>query len=478
MPKCFSPLPAACTALFVLSGIASGEPAARSIGWSSVPDILERIQAPKFPGRNFPVTKFGAVGDGQTDCTGAIQQAIEACHSSGGGRVLIAGGTFLTGAVHLKSNVDLHVAEGATLLFDPDPSKYPIVFTRWEGIECMNYSPLIYAFEQRNIAITGRGTLDGGASFDNWWSWGDKRSLPVKQQPARARLFLQGEDGVPVARRIYGEGDFLRPNFIQLYRCSNILIDGISMIRSPMWVIHPVLSQNITVRNVKVISHGPNNDGVDPESCRDVLIENTSFDTGDDCISIKSGRNNDGRRIAVPSKNIIIRNCSILDGHGGIVIGSEISGGASNVFAENCTMDSPNLDRAIRFKSNAHRGGVMENVFVRNVRIGRVSEAILTIDFLYEEGADGPGKPVVRNVWLENITSTSSPRVMWIDGFAKSTIEGVVLKNCDFRGVEAAEVMSFAGSVSFVNVTIEPRNKGRSLNSPTVAAPVGQPMNP
>lgn len=469
---------AASAALFLLPGIAWGEPAAHSIGWNSVPAILERIQAPKFPARNFPITKFGAVGDGQTDCTGAIQRAIEACHSDGGGHVIVAGGTFLTGAVRLKSNVDLHIAEGATLLFDPDPSRYPIVFTRWEGIECMNYSPLIYAFEQKNIAITGGGTLDGGASFDNWWSWGDKRSLPVKQQPARDRLFLQGEEGVPVARRVYGEGDFLRPNFIQLYRCSNILIDGLSIIRSPMWEIHPVLSQNITVRNVKILSHGPNNDGVDPESCRDVLIENTSFDTGDDCISIKSGRNNDGRRVGVPSKNIVIRNCRMLDGHGGVVIGSEISGGARNVFAENCTMDSPNLDRAIRFKSNARRGGIVENVFARNIAIGRVSEAVLTIDFLYEEGANGPEKPVLRNVRLENITSTSSPRVMWIDGFAKSTIEGVHFKNCDFRGVENAEVMGFAGSVSFQNVTIEPANKGRSHNSPKVAAPVVQPTNP
>ncbi len=478
MTKRFFLLPAAGAALFLLSGIACGERAVSSTEWSSVPDILERIQSPKFPARNFSIKKFGAVGDGKTDCTAPIQQAIEACHSAGGGRVLIAGGTFLSGAIHMKSNVELHIEEGATLLFDPNPSKYPIVFTRWEGVECMNYSPLIYAFEQKNIAITGKGTLDGGASFDNWWSWGDKRSLPVKQQPARDRLFLQGEEGVPVARRVYGEGDFLRPNFIQLYRCSNILIDGISIIRSPMWIIHPVLSRNITVRNVKILSHGPNNDGFDPESCRDVLIENTSFDTGDDCISIKSGRNNDGRRIAAPSRNIIIRNCSMLDGHGGIVLGSEISGGASNVFAENCTMDSPNLDRAIRFKSNALRGGVVENVFVRNIRIGRVSEAILTIDFLYEEGDDGPEKPVVRNVLLESITSTSSPRVMWIDGFAKSNIEGIVFKNCTFRGVEAAEVMSFAGSVSFMNVTIEPLNKGRSLNSPQGAAPVVQPTNP
>jgi unsaturated rhamnogalacturonyl hydrolase len=278
-----------------------------------------------------------------------------------------------------------------------------------------------------------------------------------------------GDRGVPVRERVFGEGHYLRPSFIEPYRSRNILIEGVRIINSPFWEIHPTLSSNITVRGVNIFSHGPNNDGCDPESSRDVLIEDCVFDTGDDCIAIKSGRDNDGRRVGVPSENIIIRNCTMKDGHGGVVIGSEISGDCRNVFVENCKMDSPNLDRALRFKSNAIRGGVLENVFMRNVQIGRVAEAVLTIDFLYDTGAKGPYKPVLRNVSLENVTSTSSPRVMWIVGFPGVRIEDVRLSDCTFRGVEAAEVLQYASSISFKNVTIEPAKKGRSLNSPQAA---------
>jgi unsaturated rhamnogalacturonyl hydrolase len=444
--------------------LAGAQPAARESGWDAVPSILSRIKPPQFPARDFPITEFGAAPGG-VDCSEAIRKAIAACSRAGGGRVLVPAGVFHTAAIHLLSNVNLHLADGATLQFLTDPEKYPIVFTRWEGVECMNYSPLIYAFEQENIAITGRGTLDGGADWTNWWGWNDKRTAPVKQKAARDRLLAMGEEGVPVAQRVFGAKGFLRPNFIQPYRCKNILIEGVSIVRSPMWEIHPVLSSNITVRGVKVNSHGPNNDGCDPESCRDVLIEDCVFDTGDDCIAIKSGRNNDGRRLAVASENLIIRNCTMQDGHGGVVIGSEISGDCRNVFIENCRMDSPNLDRALRFKSNAQRGGVIENVFMRDVAIGRVAEAVLTIDFLYEEGARGAHPPIVRNVALENVTSQSSPRVMWIAAFPGSTIERVRFTRCTFRGVEAAEVLSGASDVSFEGVTIEPATKARSLNS-------------
>ncbi len=434
------------------------------VSWDAVPAILARIKAPQFPVRDFVITAHGATADG-SDCTAAIVQAIAAAHAAGGGRVVVPAGVFHTGAIHLKSNVNLHVSAGATLQFLTDPAKYPNVFTRWEGVECYNYSPLIYAFEQENIAITGTGTLDGGADWDTWWAWNDKKKGAVRQKDARDRLIAFGEQGTPVAERVFGAGSFLRPNFIQPYRCKNILIEGVTILRSPMWEIHPVLSSNITVRGVKISSHGPNNDGCDPESSRDVLIENCIFDTGDDCIAIKSGRNNDGRRVAVASENIIIRGCTMKDGHGGVVIGSEISGNCRNVFIEDCKMDSPNLDRALRFKSNAQRGGVVENIFMRRVEIGRVAEAVLTIDFVYEEGARGPHRPVVRNVELSHITSRSSPRVMWIAGFDGAVIDQIRFIDSTFAGVEASEQMSAAGAVSFQRVAIEPAKKARSANS-------------
>ncbi|MFO1489103.1 MAG: glycosyl hydrolase family 28 protein, partial [Verrucomicrobiota bacterium] len=326
-------------------------------------------------------------------------------------------------------------------------------------------SPFIYAFEQENIAITGKGTLDGCATWETWWDWNDKRQPVRKQVAARDKLVEMGESNVPVAQRVFGPGSFLRPNFIQPYRCKNILIEGVKIIRSPMWEIHPVLSANITVRGVNIVSHGPNNDGCDPESCRDVLIEDTLFDTGDDCIAIKSGRNGDGRRVNVPTENVIVRNCTMKDGHGGVVLGSECSGSIRNVFVENCVMDSPELDRALRFKSNAVRGGVLENVSMRNVKVGRVGEAVLTIDLLYEEGAKGDFKPVVCNVELDNVTSSASPRVMFVRGFEGAVIDDIRIRNSTFKGVTATEVLTHTGAIQFENVTIEPANPSRGLNS-------------
>lgn len=444
----------------------------RVIGWETMPAILARIKAPKFPARDFRITDYGARPGADTDNTEAIRKAIEACHTSGGGRVVVPPGVFQTGAIHLKSNVNLHLSEGATLKFSPDPAKYlPVVYTRFEGTECLNYSPLIYAFEQENIAVTGRGVLDGSASNDNWWKWA-RRASSGGDPPARpdiTKLRDMAERGLPVKERVFGAGHYLRNSFIQPYRSKNILIEGVRIINSPMWEIHPVLSSNVTVRGVTVDTHGPNNDGCNPESSRDVLIEDCVFDTGDDCIAIKSGRDADGRRVHVPSENIIIRNCTMKDGHGGVVIGSEISGDCRNVFIENCRMDSPNLDRALRFKSNARRGGVIENVLMRDVLIGRVSEAVLTIDFLYDTGAAGAYRPILRNVSLERVQSTSSPRVMWVVGFPGVTIENVTFSDCTFRGVDSAEVMNHAGSVSFKNVTIEPAKKSRSISSPQTA---------
>jgi unsaturated rhamnogalacturonyl hydrolase len=425
----------------------------QSLGWPDAAAVLARIKVPEFAAKEFPITSYGAK-QGE-DATKSISAAIDACHAAGGGRVVVPAGGWLTGAIHLKSDVNLHVSEGATLRFSTKPADYPIVSTRWEGTECMNYSALIYASGRKNIAITGSGVLDGQSDHSNWWGWNDKKHKPSLQQAARDRLVTMGELGVPVDARVFGEGSFLRPNFIQFHGCENILIEGVTILRSPMWEIHPVLSKNITVRKVKVSSHGPNNDGCDPECSRDVLIEDCVFDTGDDCIAIKSGRNNDGRRVNVPSENIVVRRCVMKDGHGGVVLGSEISGNVRNVFIEDCEMDSPNLDRALRFKSNARRGGVLENVFMRNVRVGHVREAVLTIDLLYEEGADGPQRPVVRNVRMENITSNDSPRVMWIKGFEGAVIDNIHISNSIFRGIKQKDVIEHAGSIHLDKVSRE-----------------------
>jgi unsaturated rhamnogalacturonyl hydrolase len=238
-----------------------------------------------------------------------------------------------------------------------------------------------------------------------------------------------------------------------------VRIEGVTIINSPMWEMHPVLCTNVTVRGVTVRSLGTNNDGCDPESCRDVLIEDCVFETGDDCIAIKSGRNNDGRRIGLPCENVIIRRCTMKDGHGGVTMGSEVSGGVRNVFVSDCTMDSPNLERAFRFKSNAVRGGVIENIHIRDVKIGRVAKAVFSVEFDYEEGANGLHTPTLRDVTIENVTSEASGSVAIVTSFPAAVIERVRLKNCTFGGVESADLLKHSGSLTFENVTVEPAKK-------------------
>jgi polygalacturonase len=433
--------------------------------WAEADAILARIVAPTFPGRDIDVTRHGAVGDGALLCTNAFRDAIAACHAAGGGRVVVPPGRFLTGPIHLRSGVNLHVSEGATLLFSRDPAHYlPVVFTRWEGVELMNYSPLIYAFGQEKVAVTGRGTLDGQADQTHWWPWkgrgsaGDGRN----QNAARTRLMDLASRGVPVPERIFGEGGYLRPNFIQPYRCTNVLIEGVTIVNSPMWEIHPVLCTNVTVRNVVVNSHGPNNDGCDPESCRDVLIEGCTFDTGDDCIALKSGRNDDGRRVNVPVENVVIRDCVMRDGHGGVVIGSEISGGARYVFAERCRMDSPQLDRALRIKTNSVRGGVVEHVYMRDVTVGQVAEAVVTVNFFYEEGDTGKFPPVVRDVEVRRVTSRKSQYGLLLRGYPHAPIRDVRVVDCVFDGVEKPDVVEAVEGLTLENVRVNGRLAGRA----------------
>ena len=428
--------------------------------WQQMAEILKRIRPPQFPARDFPIARFGAAANGKADCTAAFEKAIAACVAAGGGRVVVPEGVFLTGPIHLRSNVNLHLLKGSVVKFVQDPARYlPVVFTRWEGMECMNYSPFVYADRQKNIAITGEGTLDGQSDAAHWWPWkgraeyGYKRGDP-QQAKARALLAEMVEKDVPVEQRVCGEGSYLRPQFIQPFRCENVLIEGVTIINSPMWEIHPLLCRNVTVRGVKVNSHGQNNDGCDPESCTDVLIENCLFDTGDDCIAIKSGRNRDGRRVAMPSENIIVHHCEMKDGHGGVTIGSEISGGCRNVFIEDCRMDSPNLDRVLRLKTNSVRGGFIENVYLRNVTVGQVADAAIHIDFLYEEGDTGKFPPTVRNIDVVNLRCRKMKSVIYARGYANAPIRDIRLKDCVFESAAEADTLEHVEGLTMANVLV------------------------
>src|SRR5699024_3463029 len=399
----------------------------------------------QFPDTTFNILDYGAVEGGETENTEAFRKAITAAHQAGGGRVLVPNGTFLTGAIHLKSNVNLHLQNGATILFSREPEDYlPVVFTRWEGMELMNYSPFIYAYDKKNIAITGKGTLDGNASNEYWWPWkgqkehGWKEGMP-NQDKDRNLLHKMNANKVPPRERIFGKGHYLRPNFIQFYKSENILIAGVTLLHSPMWNIHPVLSKNITIKEVKIESFGPNNDGIDPESSKNVLITDSFFNTGDDCIAIKSGRNQDGRRIDVPSENIIIENSVMKNGHGGIVIGSEISGGVRNVFARNLQMDSPNLDRVLRIKTSSKRGGTTENIYLKNIEVGQYKEAAIKANMFYEP--PGEFMPTIRNIVVENLQVENGGEYgVLIEAYEESPVENLKVINSTIKGVDHLQV--------------------------------------
>ena len=423
-------------------------------GWTTeYKQIEQSIVAPTFADREFNITKYGA----KTTATAtvnqkAINQAIEKCSKKGGGRVVVPAGTWHTGAIRLRSNVNLVVEKDAKLQFVFEPDLYPVVPTSWEGLDCNNISPCIYAFKEKNIAITGDGTIDGGGNNDTWWKWcgatqyGWKPGITSQRNGSRARLLKYAEDGVPKEKRNFTKDDGLRPQLINVNECENILIENVRLLDSPFWVIHPLLSKNITVRGVHIDNDGPNGDGCDPEACEGVLIENCYFNTGDDCIAIKSFRNNDGRLHNQPSQNIIIRGCKMNNGHGGVVIGSEISGGCRNVYAENNEMDSPNLDRVVRIKTNTCRGGIIENINVRNIKVGQCNECVLKINLDYEpnEICCRGFIPTVRNINIENITCEKSKYGVMVVALPNDcNVYDINIKDCRFNGV--AQGNSIAG---------------------------------
>lgn len=432
--------------------------------WTELyPQIEKSIVCPTFPDSEFHITKYGAKPTAKPAANQkAINKAIAACNKAGGGKVIVSGGTFETGAIRLLSNVNLVVEEGATLLFAYDPKLYPIVPTRWEGLDINNLSPCIYAYEAKNVALTGKGTVDGGADREGrWWNWCGKdrfgyvAGTPRQQDDnARPRLLRMAEEGVPMDERHFSADDCLRPQLVNFNHCENVLIEDVKLLRSPFWVIHPLFVKNLTVRGVHIENDGPNGDGCDPESCDGVLIENCYFDTGDDCIAVKSGRNNDGRIYNTPTQNVIIRNCQMKNGHGGVVIGSEITGGCRNLFAENCVMDSPNLDRVVRIKTNNCRGGVIENIYVRNIEVGQCGESVLKINLDYEpkEICCRGYNPTVRNVHLDNVTCGKSKFGVMFVGMKEGEpgIDNINVSNCHFNNVEKGN--SITGKVGSVNI--------------------------
>lgn len=452
------------------------------LSWDMAEEILTHISDPVFPAYTVNVLDYGAVpNDGKLD-TAAIQRAIDETSAHGGGTVVIPSGVYDVGAITLKSNVNLHLESKDTILRftrDITPANYPLVFAHYVGSKLYNWSPLIYAYQQENIALTGKGTLDGQADKNNWWNWSrtvNPDGTITKPSSADAKLLRKMTDnGTPAEERIFGEGHYLRPNFYQPIECTNVLVEGVTIANSPMWELNPVLCTNFTARGVTIDTHGYNNDGCDPENCNYVLIENCFFNTGDDCIAVKAGRNRDGRELGEaghPTQNLIIRNNTFADGHGGIACGSEMSGGIKNLFADNNTFDSPTLNYALRFKTNAERGGAVENIYLRNSKVKSVGNAVVHATMLYDVGRDGDYLPQFKNITIENLTSSGGEYGIFMEAFEEVPITGLVFRNVNISNVGTdIRALNWEDPV-MENVTINGKTYPRPVETKILGVPV------
>jgi polygalacturonase len=425
--------------------------AAQTDPWLDAAATVARIKVPSFPARDYIVTNYGARGDGRTLCTQAINSAVQACNAAGGGRVVIpatgSARTFLTGAIRLRGNVNLFIAPGATLRFSADTNQYlPVVQTSFEGSDCYNYCPLIYAPWRTNVAITGAGTLDGGASNQSWWPWsgrteyGWSSGMP-NQIPDSRNLRNQNAAHVPINQRSYGSGHYLRPPLVQMFRSTNVLLQDFTAVNGPFWMLHLLFCRSVTVRNVTVRSLGPNNDGCDIECCNDVLIQDCHFDTGDDCIAIKSGRAEDGLRRAAPSHDIVVRRTLVSHGGGGIAIGSEQGGGVHDVFVEDLTRDSQELSDGLLLKANRQYGpGVVERIHARRIQLAGVRNGAITINLKIYNIVDGLYHPAVRDVEVTEMICNKSRNALKLIGLPESKISDIRVADSSFSNVSGTGI--------------------------------------
>lgn len=405
------------------------------------PFDMPAIEAPNFSAsEHYVITDFGAESKDINLTSKAIADAIDAAHSNGGGLVVIPKGEWLTKKIHLKSHVNLHLEKDAILLFSTNPEDYlPAVHTTWEGMECYNYSPLVYAYECENVAITGQGTLM--AQLDVWKEWYRR---PPAHMNSLKWLYEKASTGAPVEERnMVNDSSHLRPQFVQFNRCNRVLVEGVSIKNSPFWTLHPYMSKNVVIRNVNVWAHGHNNDGVDPEMSQNVLIENCVFDQGDDAIAVKAGRNQDAWRLATPTKNVVIRNCVVKNGHQLLAIGSELSGGVENVFMDSCTVaDGASMFHLVFIKTNERRGGFVKNIHVSNITADKMREGVLGIetDVLYQWRDLVPTYErrltPISDIHINNIQLNKVKFISRIMGNKELPIERVYLKNVAVQLVE------------------------------------------
>ncbi len=406
----------------------------------STPFEMPTIKFPDFNNcQRILITDFGAKEGDKERTSLAIKEAVKIANEKGGGVVVVPKGEWLTGMIHLKSNVNLHLEEGATLLFSEKPEDYlPSVYSSWDGIECFNYSPLIYAYDCSNIAITGNGELK--AKMEVWNEWSDqiserKNSLEILESMTFHKVPLNN-------RQMAYETSYLSPQFIQFNRCSNVLVDGVSITNSPFWVIHPYMSKNIVIRNIKVSAKELSNDGIDAEMSQNILIENCVFDIGNEAIAIKAGRNQDEWCVNIPTKNIVVRNCLVENSQQLLAMGSDLAGGVENIYIDSCEVrKEAKLDHLLYIKTNEKKGGYVFNVSLNNIKCDDLSNGILSIDPDKQADEEKSGSvnqesiTSISNIFLKNISTTSAQFITKVIAQKQFPVKNIILKNVSSRNI-------------------------------------------
>ena len=407
------------------------------------------IQAQQY----YNVLKFGANNDSTKLSTASIEKAITAASKAGGGTVYFPAGKYLTGPIHLKSNITLLIDAGAELHFSDDFDQYlPMVPCRWEGTNVVNFSPLFYAYKAENISITGRGIIDGHGK--KWWDYSEGYDYS-KPKSKWEKTFIANNPSIipPDEAKMINRG-FLRPPFLQFLYCKNVIIEGIIIRNSPFWTVNPEFCENVTIHAVTINNpHSPNTDGINPESCKYVHISDCHINVGDDCITIKSGKDEDGRRNAIPAEDYTITNCTMLAGHGGVVIGSEMSGGVKKIVISNCIFDG--TDRGIRIKSTRGRGGIVEDIRVDNLIMKNIKEQAIVLDMQYSKGASQPvteKTPVFRNIHFSNITGNAKQAGL-INGLEEMPVEQITFTDIQMVA-EMGFVIKEANQIAFHQVQV------------------------
>lgn len=406
---------------------------------------------PEIPDLEFDIRNYGAQqmsADESFKNTDAIHHAVEAASAAGGGKVVIPKGKWLTGPIHLKSNINLHLENGAEIVFSKDKEDYlPVVRQRHEGVEAYNYSPMIYAYKVKNVAITGKGTLN--AQGDHWWEWYEEHGTPPRAAATK----------VPLSLRDFGKGsgmEGMRPSFVVFWKSENILVEDITLNDSPMWNIHLIYSKKIIVRGITVNSlRAPNGDGVVIDSSRDVLVEYNHFETGDDAVVLKSGLNEEALEINIPTENVVVRNFEarkVRTGSGGVVFGSETSGGIRNVYVHNALFDGS--DRGIRFKTERGRGNVVENIYIHDVKMRNITYQAINFNTFYTgPGVTGPS-PLLRNISIKDIEIDGVPVAIELVGLPEKWIENITLENIKVLNSEEGARITRVKNLRLKNVEI------------------------